>query len=401
MTTALPAGWTAQYLGDCADILDNLRMPLSSTQRSVRRGPFPYCGANGVLDYIDDFMIDDDVVLLAEDGGNFDQWRTRPIAYRMKGKIWVNNHAHVLKAREPGCTGFLFYALQHKDITSLISSGTRSKLTRAELVRIKFAIPGSIGEQRLISDALTTVDDLIASLERLIGKKQAIKHGMMQQLLTGKTRLPGFDGEWAQTSMGESGLFSGAGVDKTSNTGEPPVRLLNYVDVYREEFVYPDTPRQMVTASAVKQRQCDIQAGDVFFTPTSETPDDIGRSAVSLQDAPGAVYSYHLVRWRPRDYWDPIFLGFAFNAEFFRSQVVALASGSGARYVISMPGFRSLKISQPPVEEQAAIGRVLRDSSIQIEILTNRLTKVRSIKQGMMQELLTGRTRLLPAGDSV
>lgn len=279
------------------------------------------------------------------------------------------------------------------------ASGVPS-LSSRRVEQVKVPLP-DVGTQRRIASVLSETDELISSLERLIGKKEAIKQGLTQQLLTGKTRLPGFDGEWAQTSMGESGLFSGAGVDKTSNTGEPPVRLLNYVDVYREEFVSPDTPRQMVTASTVKQRQCDIQAGDVFFTPTSETPDDIGRSAVSLQDAPGAVYSYHLVRWRPRDCWDPIFLGFAFNAEFFRSQVVALASGSGARYVLSIPGFRSLKISQPPVEEQAAIGRVLRDSSIQIEILTNRLTKVRSIKQGMMQELLTGRTRLLPAGNSV
>lgn len=276
---------------------------------------------------------------------------------------------------------------------------TINQITNRSLKSFKVMIPPATDRAKITS-ALLDASELIQKLESLIAKKQAIKQGMMHQLLTGKTRLPGFDGEWAQTSMGESGLFSGAGVDKTSNTGEPPVRLLNYVDVYHEEFVYPDTPRQVVTASTVKQRKCDIQAGDVFFTPTSETPEDIGRSAVSLQDVPGAVYSYHLVRWRPRDSWDPIFLGFAFYAESFRSQVVALASGSGARYVINMPGFRSLKISQPPVEEQAAIGRVLRDSSLQIEILKNRLAKVRSIKQGMMQELLTGRTRLLPAGES-
>lgn len=299
-----------------------------------------------------------------------------------------------------GYLSFFFQSNNFKRQVDEHLGATINQITNRSLKSFRVLIPPAVDRSR-ITTALSDVSALIQRLEALVAKKRSMKQGLMQQLLTGKTRLPGFDGEWAQTSMGESGLFSGAGVDKTSNTGEPPVRLLNYVDVYREEFVYPDTPRQMVTASTVKQRQCDIQAGDVFFTPTSETPDDIGRSAVSLQDAPGAVYSYHLVRWRPRDSWDPIFLGFAFNAEFFRSQVVALASGSGARYVISMPGFRSLKISQPPVEEQAAIGRVLRDSSIQIEILTNRLTKVRSIKQGMMQELLTGRTRLLPAGDSV
>jgi type I restriction enzyme S subunit len=182
--------WVEQSLGDAAIILDNLRVPLSAAQRAGRTGPFPYCGANGVLDYIDSYMIDDDVVLLAEDGGNFDQWRTRPIAYRMSGKIWVNNHAHVLKAESRGDTGFLFYALEHKDITPFISSGTRSKLTRAELVRIKVQMPASPDEQSAIASVLANVDRTIAVLGERLTKAREIKTGMMQQLLTGLTRLP-------------------------------------------------------------------------------------------------------------------------------------------------------------------------------------------------------------------
>lgn len=181
--------WREVALGDAGVILDNLRMPLSGTQRADRSGPFPYCGANGVLDHIDDYMIDDDVVLLAEDGGNFDQWRTRPIAYRMKGKIWVNNHAHVLKATQSGDTGFLFYALQHKDITPFISSGTRSKLTRGELVRIMISMPDEVDEQRAIAEALGDADREIDLLRQRLNKARSVKTGMMQQLLTGRTLL--------------------------------------------------------------------------------------------------------------------------------------------------------------------------------------------------------------------
>jgi type I restriction enzyme S subunit len=182
--------WSEVSLGEVAQVLDTQRVPLSAGQRMSRRGPFPYCGANGVLDYIDDYMIDDDVVLLAEDGGNFDQFRSRPIAYRMKGKIWVNNHAHVLKAIHGGDTGYLFHALAHKDIRPYVASGTRSKLTRGELVRIQVTLPDDIAEQRRIGEILTDADNLIFSLKRLIAKKRAIKRGMMQELLTGRTRLP-------------------------------------------------------------------------------------------------------------------------------------------------------------------------------------------------------------------
>lgn len=181
--------WIERDLGSGAVILDNLRIPLSAAQRAGRTGRYPYCGANGVLDYIDDYAIDDDVILLAEDGGNFDQWRTRPIAYRMKGKIWVNNHAHVLKAAPNGDTDFLFYALEHKDITSAISSGTRSKLTRGELVRIKIGMPMELSEQRSIARMFVDVDREIDLLRQRLVKGRAIKQGMMQQLLRGRTRL--------------------------------------------------------------------------------------------------------------------------------------------------------------------------------------------------------------------
>lgn len=183
------APWRDVPIAQAGMILDNLRVPLSAAERADRTGPYPYCGANGVLDYIDDFMIDDDVILLAEDGGNFDQYQTRPIAYRMAGKIWVNNHAHVLRGAFGNDTGFLFYALEHKDITPYISSGTRSKLTRGELVRITVAMPQDLDEQRAIATVLRDADHEIRCLKDRRSKAQAIKQGMMQELLTGRTRL--------------------------------------------------------------------------------------------------------------------------------------------------------------------------------------------------------------------
>lgn len=181
--------WTEKTLDEVSINLDSLREPVSEVHRREMQGPFPYCGANGVLDHVNDYRIDDDVILLAEDGGNFDQFATRPIAYRMRGKIWVNNHAHVLKAASGTDNGFLFYALEHKDITACISSGTRSKLTRYELNRIGVSLPKSLAEQEAISRCLAEIDALIASLRRYREKAVAIKRGMMQELLTGRTRL--------------------------------------------------------------------------------------------------------------------------------------------------------------------------------------------------------------------
>ncbi len=93
-----PADWKVMTLDQTTNCLDNLRVPLNAEQRAKMKGDIPYCGANGIVDYVDDFVIDDEILLLAEDGGYFDEYQTRPIAYRMSGKCWVNNHAHILVA---------------------------------------------------------------------------------------------------------------------------------------------------------------------------------------------------------------------------------------------------------------------------------------------------------------
>ena len=126
---------------------------------------------------------------MAEDGGYFDEFSTRPIAYRMTGKCWVNNHAHILKAKEGYCQDYIFYSLVHKNILKFLASGTRAKLNRAELNKITVQIPKNKNEQIAISDFLNSIDGEIVSLESRKKKAKLIKQAMMQELLTGKVRL--------------------------------------------------------------------------------------------------------------------------------------------------------------------------------------------------------------------
>lgn len=270
---------------------------------------------------------------------------------------------------------------------------TRQELSIGILRRLEFPHPMP-EEQEVIAGHLGDADDLVNALEALIAKKRDIKQGMMQELLTGRTRLPGFTLPWQEVAIGDVGFVSGSGVDKKTVPGEPMVKLLNYMDVYRAEFITHRTADQKVSAPTSKVSLCSVKAGDVFFTPTSETPDDIARSAVAEEDSPESVYSYHLVRWRPSGEWDVNYLGYAFNTTEFRAQATTLASGSGTRYVISLPGFRGLRIRQPDLDEQHAIGLALRSTSNELEALERRLESALAIKQGVMQELLTGRTRL-------
>ncbi|WP_405232056.1 restriction endonuclease subunit S [Lentisalinibacter salinarum] len=181
--------WQEKTIKQIADCLDNLREPLSGSQRMTMRGPYPYCGANGVLDYIDSYAIEDDVILIAEDGGHFDEYDTRPIAYRMSGRFWVNNHAHILKAREGYSQDFLFYSLVHKDIRPFLASGTRAKLNKSEMYKITVRLPSDEREQDAIAEILAHMDSELDVLEARLEKGRQIREGMMQELLTGRVRL--------------------------------------------------------------------------------------------------------------------------------------------------------------------------------------------------------------------
>ena len=181
--------WETKRLEEMVDCLDHVRIPLNEIQRASMLGPYPYCGANGVLDYVNDFVLDDDVILIAEDGGYFDEYVYRPIAYRMSGKIWVNNHAHILKAKLGFNQGFLYFSLVHKNILPYLASGTRAKLNRSEMNKIEIYLPLHSIEQKAIASILSDMDAEIAALEQRRDKASAIKQGMMQQLLTGRIRL--------------------------------------------------------------------------------------------------------------------------------------------------------------------------------------------------------------------
>ena len=153
-------------LGDICEILDSMRVPITASDR--KPGPYPYYGANGVQDYVEDYIFDDELVLLAEDGGNFGS-TDKPIAYRVSGKCWVNNHAHVLKPKEGVDVDYLCYSLMFYDVTGLVNGATRKKLTQADMRKIEIPLP-PLDEQRKIAAVLDKINDLTAKRRRQLDK---------------------------------------------------------------------------------------------------------------------------------------------------------------------------------------------------------------------------------------
>ena len=151
---------------ECCDILDSRRIPITASDRMS--GQYPYYGANGVQDYVAYYIFDDELVLLEEDGGNFGS-KTRPIAYRVSGKCWVNNHAHVLKPMASMDVDYLCYSLMFYDTGELVNGATRQKLTQTAMRKI--LIPQrSLQEQKRIVCELSKVQSIISARQQQLQK---------------------------------------------------------------------------------------------------------------------------------------------------------------------------------------------------------------------------------------
>lgn len=180
--------WYAVTLGEYCDCLDTLRKPVNAQQREKMQGSYPYWGANSIQGYVSDYLFDEEIVLLAEDGGCFDDFKTKPIAVYVNEKCWVNNHAHILRAKN-GSTKLLYFLLVHKDIRSYINGSTRGKLTQNDMLSISITLPKNIKEQKRLIEVLTACETEIELCEQELGAWQQKKKALMQLLLTGLVRV--------------------------------------------------------------------------------------------------------------------------------------------------------------------------------------------------------------------
>jgi len=195
------SGWEAASLGAVVDIFDQKRVPLSSAQRATRKGPFPYYGAQGVIDYIDDFIFDGRFVLVPEDGENL-RSRKLPIAYFADGQFWVNNHAHIIRAK-PGIAvdRFIQSAIQATSIGAWVTGAAQPKLSQANLREIQICLP-PYRDQQLVSSILDAMDDLIENNRRRVEVLEEMARAVYREWFV-HFRYPGHESAtFAGSSLG-------------------------------------------------------------------------------------------------------------------------------------------------------------------------------------------------------
>ncbi len=168
--------WRLRPLGELVDNFDGIRVPVKGADR--RHGPYPYYGASGVVDHVDQYLFDGEYLLVAEDGENL-RTRQTPIAFLARGKYWVNNHAHVIRANSEADTRFLMYALAATDISGYLTGSTMPKLTQGNMNRIPILAP-SLQEQVAIADVLSALDEKIRLNHRMSETLEAMARALFK-----------------------------------------------------------------------------------------------------------------------------------------------------------------------------------------------------------------------------
>lgn len=175
--------WTKYRLGDVTVNFDARRVPVKSADR--KPGPFPYYGASGVVDWVDNYTFDGEYLLIAEDGENL-RTRKTPIAFVATGKFWVNNHAHIVQGNALANTRYLGYILAHADIAGFLSGSTQPKLTQAAMNAVCFSLP-SRRHQDATVELIGALDDKIAVNERIATSSMALAEASFEGVLQGAT----------------------------------------------------------------------------------------------------------------------------------------------------------------------------------------------------------------------
>ncbi len=301
---------------------------------------------------------------------------------------------------------YMYYALSNieNDWAKYGQTGSQMNLNTGLINSTRIPLPKP-EEQKQIAAALSDVDGLIEALSQLIAKKRDMKTAVMQQLLTGKKRLPGFESttEYQQTDIGVipedwdikqlgniGGFAKGSGIKKDeAQSGTLP--CVRYGELYTKHH---DVIRRFYSfiSEEVSKNSKKLKYGDILFACSGETKEEIGKCA-SFLDKGKAYAGGDIIILSPHSD-NAEFLGYLLNSDKIAQQKSSLGQGDAVVH-INAKSLASIPIPLPKPEEQKAISQILFDIDIEIDALEQRLAKARSLKTGMMQELLTGKTQFI------
>ena len=380
----IPKEWEVKMLGEVCTFLDSQRIPIKDADRGKMQGKYPYYGASGIIDYVNDYIFDDDLILLGEDGANIIM-RSTPLAFLVNGKVWINNHAHVLKTKSGFSRYYVCNYLESLSYDKYNTGTAQPKLNREVCEKIPVLLPPE-EEQNSISELLTTWDTAIEKQSELVEKLKLRKRALMQQLFTGKKRLPGFNGEWKhvpiKTFAKEVSNRNVGGANHIVLSCTKYDGLVPSLEYFGKQIYSNDlSSYKIIPQGHFAYATNHIEEGSIGYQSNYEN---------------GLISPMYTVLVTNKEKVNDTFLYAVLKSHHLIYLYKSMMEGSiNRRGGLRWDSFSTIKIDLPSLEEQNAIASVLVKADKEIELANEKLICLQSQKRGLMQQLLTGKKRIM------
>ncbi len=372
-------GWTYKKLPDLSDNLDSLRKPITKKNRTA--GIYPYYGASGIVDYVDDYLFDEDLLCISEDGANLIM-RTYPIAFPISGKVWVNNHAHVLRFKSNVTQKYVEYFFAGIKLDKFVTGAAQPKLTQKALNNIKIKIPESVPEQQRIVERLDSafenIDELKANAEKQLAEARTLFQKCLAKAMEPKEG-------WEEKTLKEVSVISGDYGLSVSSKPFDGVRYLRITDITEFGDLNDDKVSANVDES---KKQEELEEGDILFARTGAT---VGKTLVYRKEFGECLFAGYLIRYRlDKNVVDPRFMFYLTHSNEYYDWV-NLNQEAAAQPNISAKKYNLLPIKYPSLEMQQRIVERLDALSENIrkyeEIQRQIISECDALKQALLRKV--------------
>ncbi|WP_455142675.1 restriction endonuclease subunit S [Stomatobaculum longum] len=375
--------WEQRKVSELADRYENLRVPVAEKLRV--RGTTPYYGANGIQDYVRGFTHDGEFVLVAEDGAN--DLKNYPVQY-VNGRIWVNNHAHVLQAKDKiADTRFLGYAVSRADIEAILVGGGRAKLNAEVLMRLALILPGRTEQIRLAS-FLVGIDSLLSLHQRKLEKLKILKKAMLEKMFpkngakVPEIRFSGFTEDWEQRKFSELVLIERGGsprpIDNYITDAPDGLNWVKIGDAPAQGRYIFKTAEKIRPQGLSKTRQ--VQPGDLILS------NSMSFGKPYIMGIHGCIHDGWLLIRDTGAKFDSKFLCHLLGSNQMLEQYRMFAAGSTVNNLNKeLVGNTTVHI--PVIQEQRVIGESLESIDKCISLHQRKLEKLRQIKKSMLERM--------------
>lgn len=382
----VPHGWRLSTVGESCEICNHLREPINAEMRSEMKGVYPYYGPTGILDWIENYRVEGEFALIAEDGDHFLKHEKTDITLLVSGKFNVNNHAHIIRGKEDCTTKWFFNFFRSANLGPFITrQGVgRYKLNKATLEQLPILLP-PLPEQRAIAAILGTWDEAIAAAERLSAALRERKRGLMQRLLSGQVRFAEYrQRPWREHVWGDFLRESRLAGSNGATAKKLSVRLYGKGVQAKEE----------TQAGSESTRYYRRKAGQFIYSKLDFLN---GAFGIVPPELDGYESTLDMPAFDIAETMNPTFLlAYVTRPSFYKSQIGKARGGRKARRV-PPEEFLGITVPLPERDEQDRIADVLETCDAEIRQHERRLELLRQQKRGLMQQLLTGQVRVAAA----